>query len=152
MQFYGFHGVNPEERTLGQPYVVDLEVELDLGPAGRSDNLADTVSYTQLYRVAQGVMEGAAQEPAGSRRRNHRPTDPGPVSSKGGASASAKAAATHPWFVNRPRRGGNLSNQTFVLSSPILQPQRNLGTGGTRPSNCHPPTGLNIIRPPTRIG
>jgi dihydroneopterin aldolase len=58
MQFYGFHGVNPEERTLGQPYVVDLEVELDLRPAGRSDNLEDTVSYTKLYRVAQGVMEG----------------------------------------------------------------------------------------------
>ncbi len=58
MQFYGFHGVNPEERTLGQPYEVDLEVELDLRPAGRSDNLEDTVSYTKLYRVAQGVMEG----------------------------------------------------------------------------------------------
>ncbi len=58
MQFYGFHGVNPEERTLGQPYEVDLEVELDLRPAGRSDNLEDTVNYTQLYRVAQGVMEG----------------------------------------------------------------------------------------------
>ncbi len=58
MQFYGFHGVNSEERTLGQPYEVDLEVELDLGPAGRSDNLEDTVSYAQLYRLAQAVMEG----------------------------------------------------------------------------------------------
>ena len=58
MQFYGFHGVNPEERTLGQTYVVDLEVELDLQLAGRSDKLEDTISYTQLYRVAQGVMEG----------------------------------------------------------------------------------------------
>ena len=58
MQFYGFHGVNPEERALGQPYVVDLEVELDLSPAGRSDRLEDTVSYTRLYRVAKGVMEG----------------------------------------------------------------------------------------------
>ncbi len=58
MRFYGFHGVNPEERTLGQSYEVDLEVELDLRPAGGSDNLEDTVSYTQLYRVAQAVMEG----------------------------------------------------------------------------------------------
>ncbi len=30
MQFYGFHGVNAEERALGQPYVVDLAVEMDL--------------------------------------------------------------------------------------------------------------------------
>ena len=58
MQFYGFHGVNPEERTLGQPYVVDLEVELDLRPAGRSDKIENTVSYTHLYRVAQEVIEG----------------------------------------------------------------------------------------------
>ena len=61
MQFYGFHGVNPEERTLGQPYVVDMEVELDLRPAGRSDNLEDTVSYTQLFRLAQEVMEGSTK-------------------------------------------------------------------------------------------
>ena len=58
MQFYGFHGVNPEERRLGQPFVVDLEAELDLAAAGRSDNLADTVSYTHLYRTAREVMEG----------------------------------------------------------------------------------------------
>ena len=58
MQFYGFHGVNPEERSLGQPFVLDLEVELDLRPAAASDRLADTVSYTELYRAAKDVMEG----------------------------------------------------------------------------------------------
>ena len=30
MQFYGFHGVNVEERSLGQSYVVDLAVEIGL--------------------------------------------------------------------------------------------------------------------------
>ncbi len=58
MQFYGFHGVNPEERRLGQPFIVDLEAELDLRRAGRSDRLPDTVSYTQLYRVVKNVVEG----------------------------------------------------------------------------------------------
>ena len=58
MQFYGFHGVNPEERRLGQSFVVDLEAEIDLRPAGRSDHLADTVSYAHLYRTARQVMEG----------------------------------------------------------------------------------------------
>lgn len=58
MQFYGFHGVNPEERTLGQPFVVDLEVELDLDTACNSDSLTDTVSYTHLYRLTRDVMEG----------------------------------------------------------------------------------------------
>ena len=59
MQFYGFHGVNPEERSLGQPFVVDLDAELDLCAASVSDRLTDTVSYTDLYRAAKNVMEGA---------------------------------------------------------------------------------------------
>ena len=58
MQFYGFHGVNAEERALGQPFIVDLEAELDLSAASHSDRLTDTVSYTHLYRVVKSVMEG----------------------------------------------------------------------------------------------
>ena len=58
LQFYGFHGVNPEERSLGQPFVVDLVAELDLNVPARSDRLEDTVSYTDLYRAVKSVMEG----------------------------------------------------------------------------------------------
>ena len=58
MRFYGFHGVNPEERVLGQEYLVDLTVELDLGRAGRSDRLEDTISYAHIYRAVKDVMEG----------------------------------------------------------------------------------------------
>jgi len=61
MQFYGFHGVNVEERSLGQTYVVDLAVEIDLGVPGRSDRLEDTVSYTYLYRSVQKVLEGESK-------------------------------------------------------------------------------------------
>ena len=61
MQFYGFHGVNVEERSLGQSYVVDLAVEIDLGVSGRSDRLEDTVSYTHLYRSVQKVLEGESK-------------------------------------------------------------------------------------------
>ena len=58
MRFYGYHGVNPEERALGQPYVVDLTAELDLSRAGRSDRLEDTVSYSYIYRAVRGIVEG----------------------------------------------------------------------------------------------
>ncbi|MSQ06458.1 MAG: dihydroneopterin aldolase [Dehalococcoidia bacterium] len=58
MQFYGYHGVNPEERALGQAYVVDLTVELDLRTPGATDRLEDTVNYSRLYRVVQEVVEG----------------------------------------------------------------------------------------------
>ena len=58
MQFYGYHGVNPEERVLGQRYVVDLAADLDLSRAGYSDRLEDTVSYSHIYRAVKSVMEG----------------------------------------------------------------------------------------------
>ena len=58
MQFYGYHGVNPEERVLGQRYVVDLAVNLDLARAGGSDKLEDTVSYAHIYRSVRAVIEG----------------------------------------------------------------------------------------------
>lgn len=58
MQFYGYHGVNTEEKALGQPYVVDLSAELDLSTPGMTDHLADTVSYTDIYRQVKQVVEG----------------------------------------------------------------------------------------------
>ena len=61
MQFYSYHGVNPEERTLGQTFEVDLDVELDLRVAGMSDRAEDTVSYTTLYRQVDQVMSGPSK-------------------------------------------------------------------------------------------
>ncbi len=61
MQFYGYHGVNPEEKALGQPYLVDLTAELDLTRAGTTDCLEDTVSYTLLYRLTRSVIEGESR-------------------------------------------------------------------------------------------
>ncbi len=58
MQFYGYHGVNPEERVLGQAYIVDLAVELDLSVPGKSDQLEDTINYTHLYKAVKSVVEG----------------------------------------------------------------------------------------------
>ena len=57
MQFYAYHGRNPDEKSLGQPFVVDLEAELNLQAAATSDDIGDTVSYTDLYRVVKAEME-----------------------------------------------------------------------------------------------
>ncbi|HWL61124.1 MAG TPA: 2-amino-4-hydroxy-6-hydroxymethyldihydropteridine diphosphokinase [Microbacteriaceae bacterium] len=45
---HGHHGVFPEERRDGQPFVVDVTVYLDLGRAGAGDVLADTIHYGEL--------------------------------------------------------------------------------------------------------
>ena len=62
MQFYGYHGVNPEEKEFGQIYVVDLSVAVDLSVPGKTDRLTDTLSYTDLYKATKMVMEGASKD------------------------------------------------------------------------------------------
>lgn len=58
MRFYGYHGVNPEEKELGQTYLVDVEANSDLRLAGETDSLENTVSYTHIYRAVRSVIEG----------------------------------------------------------------------------------------------
>ena len=58
MQIYGFHGANQAEREQGQPYIVDLSVDVDLKKPGASDRLEDTVNYAHLFRAVQSVVEG----------------------------------------------------------------------------------------------
>lgn len=38
-------GVLPEEQQRPQPLELDIDIDADLGPPGRSDQLADTVDY-----------------------------------------------------------------------------------------------------------
>ncbi len=58
MTFYGYHGARPEERVLGQRFVVDLEVGADLHSAGESDDLARTIDYGELYQETKQILEG----------------------------------------------------------------------------------------------
>jgi dihydroneopterin aldolase len=58
MRFYAYHGVNPEERALGQRFLVDVVMAVDLRRPGLSDDLADTVSYSDVYKVVRGIVEG----------------------------------------------------------------------------------------------
>jgi 7,8-dihydroneopterin aldolase/epimerase/oxygenase len=58
MEFYGYHGVFPEETKLGQRFKVDLAIEIDLAKAGKSDDLEDSVNYGELYEVCKSVVEG----------------------------------------------------------------------------------------------
>ena len=54
----GYHGVFAEERREGQDFVVDVVMSLDLGPAGASDDLGDTVSYADIAADVVADIEG----------------------------------------------------------------------------------------------
>jgi dihydroneopterin aldolase len=61
MVFYGLHGVDPAEKTLGQRFTVDVALQRNLRKPGRSDDLHDTVNYAHVYRIAKQVMEGPSK-------------------------------------------------------------------------------------------
>ena len=56
IEAFGRHGVLPHEQELGQTFTVDVALELDLAPAGASDNLADTVDYGALSADLAAVV------------------------------------------------------------------------------------------------
>lgn len=59
IEFYGYHGATDEEQCIGHRYAVDVELYFDTRRAGRTDNLADTINYSQVAKrvVAVGVGE-----------------------------------------------------------------------------------------------
>jgi dihydroneopterin aldolase len=56
MQFHGYHGVMPEERELGQLFIVDVEMCCDLREAGETDDLTKTVDYSQVFELVKGIV------------------------------------------------------------------------------------------------
>ncbi len=58
MEFHGYHGVLPEEQSLGQRFIVDVELYLDLRRAGKSDDLDYTVNYAQVFELVGKIIGG----------------------------------------------------------------------------------------------
>lgn len=58
MRFYGHHGVLAQEKDLGQIFEVDMDLYLDLDPAGKSDDLNHTVSYAEVFQLVEEVVAG----------------------------------------------------------------------------------------------
>lgn len=56
MTFYGYHGVSAAEKETGRRYEVDCDLFLDLSLPSRTDKLADTVNYAEVYRIVEDVM------------------------------------------------------------------------------------------------
>jgi len=54
----GHHGVFDFERRDGQDFTVDVVLEVDLAPAARSDDVADTVHYGELAERLVQVITG----------------------------------------------------------------------------------------------
>ena len=58
IELFGYHGALEWERTQGQRFLVD--VELDVGEAGSSDELAEAVDYRDVVETVRQVSDARA--------------------------------------------------------------------------------------------
>ncbi|MEA1987213.1 MAG: dihydroneopterin aldolase [Candidatus Marinimicrobia bacterium] len=56
MKFYGFHGVEKEEKKLGGRFEVDITLECNLQKAIETDNLEDTINYEAVYNEVKKII------------------------------------------------------------------------------------------------
>ncbi len=98
IEIFGRHGCSAAEQKRGQIFKVDIELNLSLDAAGRTDNISETVDYAQVLfdveRVVGGtprkLIETVAEEIAATLLKNypkieslkvtlHKPNAPLPV-------------------------------------------------------------------------
>ena len=70
LEIFAFHGAIPEEKVLGQKFVLSFELDVDLRQAGKTDDLTKTVHYGELAqrveeeftKTSYDLIEKAAEE------------------------------------------------------------------------------------------
>ncbi|WP_108822706.1 dihydroneopterin aldolase [Dysgonomonas sp. Marseille-P4361] len=55
--FFANHGVFPQEKKVGNVFVVSLKIKVDFSKSCLSDNLEDTVSYASVYEDVKKEMD-----------------------------------------------------------------------------------------------
>jgi len=58
LRFHAYLGPTAAESARSQPVELDLEMDLPLAEAGRTDDLARTLDYAAVFHAVQGVVEG----------------------------------------------------------------------------------------------
>ncbi|WP_067841175.1 dihydroneopterin aldolase [Amphibacillus sediminis] len=58
LAFYGYHGALKAENELGQSFIVDLVLSIDLKKAGQTDDLNYTIHYGEVYTLVKEIVEG----------------------------------------------------------------------------------------------
>ena len=53
---YAYHGVAPQENLIGNEYLIDLKLKVDISKAARTDEVTDTVNYAEVHQVIKNEM------------------------------------------------------------------------------------------------
>lgn len=56
VRFHAFHGVMPQERAVGADFIVSLRMGYDISRAMRTDDVAHTISYADVFDIVKREM------------------------------------------------------------------------------------------------
>jgi 7,8-dihydroneopterin aldolase/epimerase/oxygenase len=56
VRLHAFHGVDPQELSVGADFLLNIRVKTDLSKAIDSDDVNDTVSYAEMFKIAKAEM------------------------------------------------------------------------------------------------
>ena len=54
LQFHAFHGLYPEEKIIGNDFIIDVYVTIP--GTSHIDHISDTVNYQGLFNLIKGIM------------------------------------------------------------------------------------------------
>ena len=57
LRFHAYHGVLPQERLVGNDYLLTLRIGYDISRAMVSDDVADTLNYAKVYQTVKAEMD-----------------------------------------------------------------------------------------------
>lgn len=56
VRLYAYHGVGEQERIVGNHYLINLKIKINVIDAVRSDSLEDTISYADVFEMVKKEM------------------------------------------------------------------------------------------------
>src|SRR4030042_3154547 len=57
MEFYSYHGHSPEERKIGNRFLVSVSLDTDMQKPSESDHLKDALDYREVYETVKEEVQ-----------------------------------------------------------------------------------------------
>lgn len=61
MEFYAHHGCTLSEQKIGNRYIVDISIDVNLEEAAETDDLENTVDYGVIYQIVAEEMKKSSK-------------------------------------------------------------------------------------------
>ncbi len=58
---YAYHGVMPQENLVGNEYIINIKIKVDLSESCSSDSLGDTISYADICDLIKQEMKNISK-------------------------------------------------------------------------------------------